>query len=67
MTLRIFDAVASGSFGDQTISPGLTQAAGEGLLQQFHFEASFKIGTTKPTDQVGLHVSVSPTTGTVPA
>ncbi len=61
--LRISDAVSSGSFGDQTISPGLTQPAGEGVGQQSHFEASFKIGTTKPTEQVGLHLSVSPDDG----
>jgi hypothetical protein len=61
--LRISDKVSSGSFGDQTISPGLTQVAGEGPGQQSHFEASFKIGTTQPTEQAGLHLSVSPDDG----
>jgi len=38
-TLRISDATTSGSFGDQTFSPGLSQAAGESA--QTHFDASF--------------------------
>jgi hypothetical protein len=60
--LRISDALASGSFGDQTISPGLASPAGEGLANT-HFEAKFKIGTTKRTVQPGLQVSISPDDG----
>lgn len=59
--LRLSDALTSGSFGDQTFSPGLTQAAGESGLP--YFDASFKIGTTSTDVQTGLHVSVSPDNG----
>jgi hypothetical protein len=70
--LRISDAVTSGSFGDQTFSPGLGDEAGEssaynaglsGGLRQPHFSASFLIGTTQSTEQPGLHMSVSPDRG----
>jgi hypothetical protein len=73
--LRISDAVTSGSFGDQTFSPGLGDEAGEsgasngdpvplsGGLRQPHFAASFLIGTTQATVQPGLHMSVSPDRG----
>ena len=60
--LRISDAVTTGAFGDQTFSPGLSQAAGEAPAQT-HFEASFKIGTTSADVQPGLHLSVSPDDG----
>jgi hypothetical protein len=60
--LRLSDAVTSDSFGDQTFSPGLTQPAGE-TSAQTHFGASFKIGTTLATEQTGLHMSVSPDSG----
>ena len=59
--LRSSDSVTSGSFGDQTFSPGLTQPAGESGLS--HFTATFKIGTTSATVQPGLHMSVSPDDG----
>jgi opacity protein-like surface antigen len=63
--LRISDAMTSGSFGDQTFSPGLGDEAGEsgasnldingqplsGGLRQPHFAASFLIGTTQATQQ----------------
>jgi hypothetical protein len=62
--LRITDAVTSGSFGDQTFSPGLADEAGEsgasdvvngvpisGGLRQPHFDASFLIGTAQTTQQ----------------
>jgi hypothetical protein len=71
-TLRISDAVTSGSFGDQTFSPGLGDEAGEsgafnaglsGGLRQPHFDASFLIGTTVFTQQPGLHMTVSPDRG----
>ena len=75
--LQISDAVTSGSFGDQTFSPGLGDEAGEsgafndglsGGLRQPHFGASFLIGTTQATQQcVGcptpLKMTVSPDRG----
>ena len=60
--LRISDAVTSGSFGDQTFSPGLGQAAGENTAMKL-FKSSFRIGTTQYELQTGLHVSVSPDSG----
>jgi hypothetical protein len=60
--LRLSDASTSGSFGDQTFSPTLASAAGESPAQS-HFDASFSIGTTLATEQVGLHMSVSPDSG----
>jgi len=60
--LQISDATTSGSFGDQTFSPGLTEAAGEAPART-HFEASFQIGTTSADVQPGSHVSVSPANG----
>jgi len=72
-TLQISDAVTSGSFDDQTFSPGLADEAGEsgafnaglsGGLRQPHFAASFLIGTSQGTvTQPGLHMSVSPDRG----
>jgi len=59
--LRFSDAVTSGSFGDQTFSPGLLSPAGESGKPQF--DASFRIGTTQATLQTGLHMSVSPDDG----
>jgi hypothetical protein len=70
--LRISDATTSGSFGDQTFSPGLANEAGETSAdsggpaigtRQNHFEVSFQIGTTKSTEQPGLHVTMSPDRG----
>jgi hypothetical protein len=64
--LRISNVVTSGSFGDQTFSPGLADEAGEsgasngdvvplsGGLRQPHFAASFLIGTTQATQQCPL-------------
>jgi len=60
--LRLSDAVTSGSFGDQTFTPGLSSPAGEGTAAS-HFDASFSIGTALATEQVGLHTSVSPDDG----
>jgi hypothetical protein len=59
--LRMSDSVTSGSFGDQTFSPGLTSPAGESASK--HFDATFQIGTTLATVQSGLHMSVSPDNG----
>jgi hypothetical protein len=70
--LRISDATTSGSFSDQTFSPGLANEAGETAAssggpavgtRQRHFEVSFQIGTTKSTEQPGLHVTMSPDRG----
>jgi hypothetical protein len=70
--LRISDATTSGSFSDQTFSPGLANEAGETSAdsggpaigtRQKHFEVSFQIGTTKSTEQSGLHMTMSPDRG----
>lgn len=70
--LRLSNAVTSGSFGDQTFSPGLGDEAGEsgasnaglsGGLRQPHFGASFLIGTTQAGVQPGLRITVSPDRG----
>ena len=45
--LRVSNAVTSGSFGDQTFSPGLSQAAGESALR--HFDSTFLVGTALST------------------
>ena len=60
--LRISNAVTSGSFSDQTFSPGLTNPASESSAMK-HFEASFDIGTTSNDEQPGLAMSVSPDNG----
>jgi hypothetical protein len=60
--LRLSNAVTSGSFGDQTFSPGLSSPAGESLADN-HFEASFDIGSTQALLQPGLALSVSPDNG----
>jgi hypothetical protein len=59
--LRMSDSVTSGSFGDQTFSPGV-EPAGESTPLK-HFEASFSIGTALATEQSGLHMSASPDNG----
>jgi hypothetical protein len=61
--LRLSDAVTSGSFGDQTFSPGLSQPAGEATGLQHRFSSTFWIGTVLQTEQLGLHMSVSPDNG----
>jgi len=70
--LRISDATTSGSFSDQTFSPGLANEAGETAAssggtpigtRQRRFEVSFQIGTTKSTEQSGLHMTMSPDRG----
>ncbi len=73
-SLRISDSVTSGSFGDQTFSPSLTNEAGEdvdavndgmsGGTRQPHFEAQFDIASALPAqEQTGLHMVVSPDRG----
>lgn len=59
--LRISNAVTSGSFGDQTFSPGLASPANESGPTRF--ESSFKIGSTQAVQQPGLFLSVSPDNG----
>jgi hypothetical protein len=70
--LRASDAITSGSFGDQTFSPGLVDEAGEsgadnaglsGGVRQPRFDWSLLIGTTQATQQAGLHMTVSPDRG----
>lgn len=60
--LRISNQKMSGSFGDQTISPQLASPSGEALANT-HFEAGFRIGATKATEQEGLTMSISPDDG----
>lgn len=71
-SLRISDAVTSGSFGDQTFAKPLVNAVGEadstdgtfspGTVQR-HFEMQFDIASTQLTQQPGMHISVSPDRG----
>ncbi len=72
-SLRISNAVTSGSFGDHTFAPPLANAVGEtdstdgpfsrGTLQS-HYEMEFDIASTVPTaQQPGLFVNVSPDRG----
>jgi hypothetical protein len=60
--LRVSDAVTSGSFGDQTFSPGLANPAGESVSNK-SFDMGFLVTTTQTTQQPGLHMSVSPDQG----
>lgn len=59
--LRVSNAVTSGSFGDQTFSPGLSSAAGES--GQSHFDSTFRIGTTQAGLQPDLRMTISPDDG----
>ncbi len=60
--LRLSNAITSGSFGDQTFSPGLSSVAGESPAQT-HFDSTFKLGTALASLQPGLLMSVSPDQG----
>lgn len=71
-TLRISDAVTSGSFGDQLFAKPLVNAVGETAatadgfsvgVRQNHFEMQFDIASTQAAQQPGMHVSVSPDRG----
>lgn len=71
-SLRISNAVTSGSFGDQTFSKSLANEAGEpdalnagqsGGTRQPHFEAQFDVASTSAAQQPGLFMSVSPDRG----
>jgi hypothetical protein len=53
--------VTTGAFGDQTFSPGVTNAARESGPR--YFDATFSIGAALATVQSGLHMSVSPDGG----
>jgi hypothetical protein len=59
--LRLSNAITSGSFGDQTFSPGLSDPAGEDGARDF--AGGFLIGTAQSTQQPGLSMSVSPDDG----
>ena len=75
-SLRISNAVTSGSFGDQTFSKELVSEAGETTAQgdgvsgprRNYFEARFKVASAVPTaEQPGLAVRRSaPTAVTAP-
>ncbi len=69
---RISNAVTSGSFGDQTFAPPLTDAVGEmdatdGTfsegIRQNHYELQFDFTSATSTYQSGLAVSISPDRG----
>jgi hypothetical protein len=71
-SLRISDAVTSGSFGDQTFAKPLNNAVGEASatagtfsvgIRQRHFETQFDIASTMLVQQPGMHISVSPDRG----
>ncbi len=72
-SLRISNAVTSGSFGDQTFSPSLTNEAGEtaaengglsGGTRQNTFVAEWDFASVVPgVEQPGLAVTVSPDRG----
>jgi len=71
-SLRVSNAVTSGSFGDQTFSKSLVNEAGEasstnngmsGGTRQNHFEAEFSFASASTTQQPGLSMSVSPDRG----
>ena len=71
-SLRISNAVTSGSFGDWVFSQPLTDDAGEstadngglsGGTRQNHFDALFHIASQTGATQPGLQISVSPDRG----
>ncbi|MDB5225503.1 MAG: exported protein of unknown function [Candidatus Adlerbacteria bacterium] len=71
-TLRISNAVTSGSFADQTYSYSVANEAGEtsaenggksGGTRKTHFEAQFDLGVATAVYQPGLVMSVSPDRG----
>jgi hypothetical protein len=71
-SLRISNAVTSGSFGDQTFAKPLADSVGETSstagsysvgTKQSHFETQFDIASTMTTEQTGMHTSVSPERG----
>lgn len=59
--LQLSNSQTSGSFGDQTFSPGVDPAGSS--MDAKTFDASFQIGTTTTAEQTGLSMSVSPDQG----
>jgi hypothetical protein len=71
-SLRLSNAVASGSFGDQTFSYSTANEAGEsdstsngqsGGTRQNHYEAQFDVASTSQSQQTSLSLSVAPDRG----
>ena len=71
-SLRISNAVVSGSFGDQTFSKSLANEAGEtsaenggksGGVRQSYFESQFQFTSTTADHQEGAYLTVSPDRG----
>ena len=63
-SLRVSDAVTSGSFGDWIFAPATGSTAGESSVGDVnHYEVQFDFASTMPTEQSGLAVSVSPDDG----
>lgn len=71
-SLRISDAITSGSFGDQTFAKPLVNAVGEtgataGAfsvgIRRSQFDVQFDLASVLPTQQPGMHVSMSPDRG----
>lgn len=71
-TLRLSDALTSGSFGDWIFTSSQANEAGEtssigsgfsGGTRQNHFEAQFDFASTQSVQQPGMHVSISPDRG----
>ncbi len=71
-SLRISNAVVSGSFGDQTFSTPLANEAGEtsaendaksGGARQSYFESQFQFTSATGTAQEGAYLTVSPDRG----
>lgn len=70
--LQISSTTTSGSFGDQAFTPSLVDEAGEassssgglaGGIRRSQFDMRFRVGATKPTEQSGSHMTVSPDRG----
>ncbi len=66
-SLRVSNAVTSGSFGDWIFTPLLPEGVGEASSSvdalDDHFEVEFNIATVQPDEQSGLQVSVAPDNG----
>mgnify|MGYP001574011506 CR=1 FL=1 len=71
-SLRFSNATASGSFGDQAISPSLVDEAGEtdalndgfsGGTRQNRFEAQFELRAMQLSEQTNLRMDISPERG----
>lgn len=63
-SLRISNAVTSGSFGNQTFAAPTAVETGESsVASKDHFEAQFDVASTLTAQQPGLFISVSPDDG----